>query len=62
MRSVAEHQGVVAGLIAPQPATQGLVPAAEVTAPVSLRLFDNAAMDANAVLNHYAAESDLTVT
>ncbi|MBO0866408.1 MAG: molybdopterin molybdenumtransferase MoeA, partial [Mycobacterium sp.] len=56
MRSVEEHQRVVTGLITPRPATtaaltdaEGLVLAEEVTAPVSLPVFDNSAMDGYAV-------------
>jgi len=56
MRSVDEHQRVVAGLIAPRPAAtvgivdaEGLVLAADVTAPLSLPVFDNSAMDGYAV-------------
>lgn len=56
MRSVEEHQRVVAGLISPRPATtatlagaEGLVLAEEVIAPVSLPVFDNSAMDGYAV-------------
>ncbi len=57
MRSVQEHQDVIAGLIAPRPAVSlppaealGLVLAADVVAPVSLPGFDNSAMDGFAVL------------
>jgi molybdopterin molybdotransferase len=57
MRTVEEHQAVVAGLITPRPATAlplpdtlGLVLAADVAAPLSLPLFDNSAMDGYAVL------------
>ncbi|WP_395308481.1 gephyrin-like molybdotransferase Glp [Mycobacterium sp. AMU20-3851] len=57
MRSVQEHQDVIAGLIQPRPAgtvapadALGLVLAADVTAPVSLPGFDNSAMDGFAVL------------
>ena len=56
MRSVEEHQHVVAGLITPRPATtaaladaEGLVLAEAVAAPVSLPVFDNSAMDGYAV-------------
>ena len=56
MRTVEEHQRVVAGLIAPRPAatlplpdTLGLVLAVDVAAPLSLPLFDNSAMDGYAV-------------
>lgn len=56
MRSVEEHQRIVAGLITPRPATtvaladaQGLVLAEQVAAPVSLPVFDNSAMDGYAV-------------
>ena len=57
MRSVAEHQRVVAGLIAARPSVTvpltealGLVLAADVVAPLSLPGFDNSAMDGYAVL------------
>jgi len=57
MRSVQEHQDVIAGLIRPRPAVTlapaaalGLVLAADVVAPVSLPGFDNSAMDGFAVL------------
>jgi molybdopterin molybdotransferase len=57
MRTVEEHQLVVAGLITPRPATAlplpetlGLVLAADVAAPMSLPVFDNSAMDGYAVL------------
>lgn len=56
MRSVEEHQRVVAGLIAARPAAElsvagaeGLVLAADVVAPLSLPMFDNSAMDGYAV-------------
>jgi molybdopterin molybdotransferase len=56
MQSVEEHQRVVAGLIAPRLATttaladaEGLVLAKDVTAEVSLPVFDNSAMDGYAV-------------
>ena len=57
MRTVEEHQHVVAGLITPKPAvglplaeTLGLVLAADVVAPLSLPGFDNSAMDGYAVV------------
>jgi len=57
MRSVEEHQGVVAGLIAARPSvdmpladTLGLVLADDVVAPLSLPGFDNSAMDGYAVV------------
>lgn len=57
MRSVEEHQRVVAGLIRPREPLSvpladalGLVLAAEVVAPLSLPGFDNSAMDGYAVL------------
>jgi molybdopterin molybdotransferase len=57
MRTVEEHQLVVAGLITarpptalPLPQTLGLVLATDVTAPMSLPVFDNSAMDGYAVL------------
>lgn len=56
MRSVEEHQRVVAELIATRPAqrvglaeAEGLVLAADVDAPLSLPMFDNSAMDGYAV-------------
>jgi molybdopterin molybdotransferase len=56
MRSVEEHQRVVAGLITARPATAAELPAAEgrvlaedATATVSLPVFDNSAMDGYAV-------------
>ena len=56
MRSVEEHQRIVAGLISPRPAataelpdTEGLVLVDDVTATVSLPVFDNSAMDGYAV-------------
>ena len=56
MRTVEEHQQVVAGLIRGRAATriglfdaQGLVLAADVTAPLSLPVFDNSGMDGYAV-------------
>ena len=56
MRSVEEHQRVVAGLIAARPAVTVELPDAEgrvlsddVTATVSLPVFDNSAMDGYAV-------------
>ncbi|MGB8210971.1 MAG: molybdopterin molybdenumtransferase MoeA, partial [Mycobacterium sp.] len=56
MRSVEEHQRVVAGLITPRPAVtaeladaEGRVLTDDVTATVSLPVFDNSAMDGYAV-------------
>ncbi len=56
MRSVEEHQRVVAGLIGPRepvevaiPEADGLVLADDVVAPLSLPVFDNSAMDGYAV-------------
>src|ERR1700742_2249936 len=56
MRSVEEHQRIVAELIAARPATamglrdtEGLVLAGDVTAALSLPVFDNSAMDGYAV-------------
>jgi molybdopterin molybdotransferase len=56
MRSVEDHQRVVAGLITARPAAevpagdaQGLVLAGDVVAPLSLPVFDNSAMDGYAV-------------
>jgi molybdopterin molybdotransferase len=57
MRSVEEHQRAVADLIRPRPPVtlslsdaEGLVLAADVTAPISLPVFDNSGMDGYAVL------------
>ncbi len=57
MRSVEEHQRAVAELIRPRPAVtlpladaEGLVLTADVTAPLSLPVFDNSGMDGYAVL------------
>jgi molybdopterin molybdotransferase len=57
MRSVEEHQGVVADLITPRPPgglplddTLGVVLAEDVVAPLSLPGFDNSAMDGYAVV------------
>lgn len=57
MRSVEEHQRAVAELIRARPPVtvaladaEGLVLAAEVTAPISLPVFDNSGMDGYAVL------------
>ncbi|HET9876785.1 MAG TPA: gephyrin-like molybdotransferase Glp [Mycobacterium sp.] len=57
MRSVEEHQRVVANLIRPRPPVtlplldaEGLVLTEDVNAPVSLPVFDNSAMDGYAVL------------
>ena len=56
MRTVEEHQGVVAGLVTTRPPVgvtvadaAGLVLAADVVAPLSLPVFDNSAMDGYAV-------------
>jgi molybdopterin molybdotransferase len=56
MRSVEEHQSIVARLISPRPATTAKLPDAErlvlfddVTATMSLPVFDNSAMDGYAV-------------
>jgi molybdopterin molybdotransferase len=56
MRSVEEHQSIVAGLITARPATvaelsdaEGLVLCGDVTATVALPVFDNSAMDGYAV-------------
>ncbi|CAN5625372.1 molybdopterin molybdotransferase MoeA [soil metagenome] len=71
MRTVEEHQRVVAGLICHRPATAlplpdtlGLVLAVDVTAPLSLPIFDNSAMDGYAVLasDITGASSDTPVT
>ena len=71
MRSVEEHQRVVAGLIAARPAadvavaeTQGLVLAVDVVAPLSLPVFDNSAMDGYAIRSQEiaAATADDPVT
>ncbi|GAY14741.1 gephyrin-like molybdotransferase Glp [Mycobacterium sp. shizuoka-1] len=65
MRTVAEHQRVVAELIAARPATavglteaEGLALAADVTAPLSLPVFDNSAMDGYAVRADDVAGAD----
>jgi molybdopterin molybdotransferase len=64
MRSVEEHQRVVAGLIKPRPPALvpladalGLVLADEVVAPLSLPNFDNSAMDGYAVLVEDVADA-----
>ena len=64
MRTVEEHQRVVAGLITPRaPGVSplahalGLVLAADVVAPLSLPGFDNSAMDGYAVLADDVAEA-----
>ena len=71
MRSVEEHQRAVAELIRARPATtvslvdaEGLVLADDVTAPVSLPVFDNSGMDGYAVLadDVAAATPDQPVT
>jgi len=56
MRTVEEHQRVVAGLISPRPVAEvaladadGLVLAADIVAPIPLPVFDNSAMDGYAV-------------
>ncbi|PJE20784.1 MAG: molybdopterin molybdenumtransferase, partial [Mycobacterium sp.] len=56
MRSVTEHQRVIAEMIAARPAATvaltdalGLVLAGDVVAPLSLPVFDNSAMDGYAV-------------
>ena len=65
MRSVSEHQQVVAGLIAARPPVrvglaeaEGLVLAADVDAPLSLPVFDNSAMDGYAVRAEDVASAD----
>lgn len=57
MRSVADHQKIVADLIRPRPAVSvllsnalGLVLASDQTAPINLPGFDNSAMDGYAIL------------
>jgi len=64
MRSVEEHQRVVAGLIAARPAAtaelseaEGQVLSDDVTATVSLPVFDNSAMDGYAVRAHEVASA-----
>jgi molybdopterin molybdotransferase len=64
MRSVEEHQGVVAALITSRPPvsvpladTLGLVLAEDVVAPLSLPNFDNSAMDGYAVVADDIAEA-----
>jgi molybdopterin molybdotransferase len=64
VRSVEEHQRVVAGLIASRPAVTvaigdalGLVLAADIVAPLSLPGFDNSAMDGYAVVAEDIADA-----
>ncbi|MDT5287167.1 MAG: molybdopterin molybdotransferase, partial [Mycobacterium sp.] len=64
MRSVEEHQRVVAGLITPRPPVTvrlgdalGLVLADDVVAPLSLPGFDNSAMDGYAVVAEDIADA-----
>jgi molybdopterin molybdotransferase len=64
MRSVDEHQRVVAGLITARPPVEvaigdalGLVLAADVVAPLALPGFDNSAMDGYAVVAEDVAEA-----
>lgn len=64
MRSVEEHQRIVAGLITPRPAVTvdiadalGLVLADNVVAPLSLPGFDNSAMDGYAVVAEDIADA-----
>jgi molybdopterin molybdotransferase len=64
MRSVEEHQRVVAGLITPRPAVTvgigdalGLVLAENIVAPLSLPGFDNSAMDGYAVVAEDIADA-----
>ena len=64
MRSVEEHQRVVAGLITPRPAVTvgigdalGLVLADNVVAPLSLPGFDNSAMDGYAIVAEDIADA-----
>src|ERR1700745_4234855 len=66
MRSVEEHQRVVAGLISSRPPvdmpladTLGLVLADDVVAPLSLPGFDNSAMDGYAVVADDVAAASL---
>ncbi len=68
MRSVEEHQRVVAGLITAPPAAlvpvsaaEGLVLAADVVAPLSLPVFDNSAMDGYAVRAADVTETPVTL-
>lgn len=65
MRSVEEHQRVVAELIAGRPPArvglaeaEALVLAADVSAPLSLPVFDNSAMDGYAVYAEDVADAD----
>jgi molybdopterin molybdotransferase len=65
MRTVEEHQRVVAGLITARAAetvgladSEGLALAADVAAPLSLPVFDNSAMDGYAVLAEDVAGAD----
>ena len=64
MRTVEEHQRVVAGLITPRPPVDvpladalGLVLADDVVAPLSLPGFDNSAMDGYAVIAEDVADA-----
>ena len=64
MRSVEEHQRVVAGLLTPRAGirlplidAEGLVLTADVVAPLSLPVFDNSAMDGYAVYAPDVAEA-----
>jgi molybdopterin molybdotransferase len=64
MRTVENHQSVVAGLIKPRPPVSvalsdalGLVLAADVVAPLSLPGFDNSAMDGYAVIAEDVADA-----
>ena len=67
MRTVSEHQRIVADLIAARAAqtvgladAEGLALAADVTAPLSLPVFDNSAMDGYAVHADDVAGADTT--
>lgn len=69
MRSVEEHQRVVAGLIAARPGTEvpladaeGLVLAVDVVAPLSLPVFDNSAMDGYAVRTEDVSTAPVTLS
>lgn len=66
MRSVEEHQRVVAGLLTPRAGirlplidAEGLVLTADVVAPLSLPVFDNSAMDGYAVYAPDVAEASV---
>ncbi len=68
MRSVEEHQRVIAGLVSARPGTEvpltdaeGLVLAGDVLAPLSLPVFDNSAMDGYAVRTEDVSAAPVTL-